>query len=396
MFFTFILDELILNRLLEATSSYFFSILLASFLLFFIPIFLASQTIPLLSVLLKWNNTWEKIWKLLFYSTIGSFLGSVATSTLLFPSLWVEKTALFNSFILSWIVVIMSFKLEKKINVFSVLWFIIFLLSVIGITTKELLAENILYKKANAYHNIVIYDTKNNKRILSQNDWFSSWIDISTKESFFSYIKEIKSKVLKNNYENILVIWAAWFTLPYELSKDTSIKNIDVVDIDSSLKEISEKYFLQDKLSEKINFYTQASRYFINSSIKNNKKYDAVIIDVYVWKSLAPQTLTYDFFRDVQSIWKDIYINIIMDTKLESEFSDNLLYTLNEAFWQLYYKNVTTSQELYYKTNFIISNKDFPLYAKYMNNQKFDIYYDNKNSIENDLFKMNSWSYVLK
>jgi hypothetical protein len=85
-----------------------------------------------------------------------------------------------------------------------------------------------------------------------------------------------------------------------------------------------------------------------------------------------------------------------MDTKLESEFSDNLLYTLNEAFWQLYYKNVTTSQELYYKTNFIISNKDFPLYAKYMNNQKFDIYYDNKNSIENDLFKMNSWSYVLK
>ncbi|MBT3729523.1 hypothetical protein HOB94_01165 [bacterium] len=56
----------------------------------------------------------------------------------------------------------------------------------------------------------------------------------------------------------------------------------------------------------------------------------------------------------------------------------------------MYYKNVTTSQELYYKTNFIISNKDFPLYAKYMNNQKFDIYYDNKNSIENDLFKMNS------
>ncbi|MBT3729522.1 hypothetical protein HOF65_01745 [bacterium] len=55
-----------------------------------------------------------------------------------------------------------------------------------------------------------------------------------------------------------------------------------MVDIDSSLKEISEKYFLQDKLSEKINFYTQASRYFINSSIKNNKKYDAVIIDVYV------------------------------------------------------------------------------------------------------------------
>jgi len=394
MFFTFIFDELILNQLLEKTSSYFFSILLASFLLFFIPIFLASQTIPLLSVLLKWNNTWEKIWKLLFYSTIGSFLGSVATSTLLFPTIWVEKSALFNSFILSSIVVILSIKMIKKINIFMVIWIIIFLLSLIGLSMKELLAKDILFKKANAYHNIVIYETKDNKRIFAQNNWFSSGINISTKESFFPYIKEIKKNILKNTYENVLIIWAAWFTLPYELSKENTIKNIDVVDVDSSLKDISEEYFLQDSLSEKVKFYSQPSRYFINNSIKNNKKYDAVVIDVYVWKSLAAQTLTYDFFKDVQTIWKDIYINIIMDKKMESDFSDNLLYTINEAFWNLYFKNVSINQKEYYKTNFIITNKEIEWYTEYIKGQKFDIYYDNKNSIENDLFKMNSKIYT--
>jgi len=394
MFFTFIFDEIILNLLLETTSSYFFSILIASFLLFFIPIFLASQTIPLLSVLLKWDNTWEKIWKLLFYSTIGSFLGSVTTSTLLFPTIWVEKTALFNSFILSSIVVILSFKLIKKINIFMIIGIFIFFLSIIGLATKELLAQNILFQKSNAYHNIVIYETNYNQRIFSQNNWFSSGINISTKESFFPYIKEIKTQILENNYENILIIWAAWFTLPYELSDDSIIKYIDVVDVDSSLKEISEEYFLQDQLSEKIKFYSQSSRYFITNSIKNNKTYDAVVIDVYVWKSLAAQTLTYDFFKDVQTIWKDIYINIIMDKKMESDFSDNLLYTINEAFWNLYFKNVSINQKEYYKTNFIITNKEIEWYTEYIKGQKFDIYYDNKNSIENDLFKMNSKIYT--
>jgi hypothetical protein len=35
---------------------------------------------------------------------------------------------------------------------------------------KELLAKDILFKKANAYHNIVIYETKDNKRIFAQNN----------------------------------------------------------------------------------------------------------------------------------------------------------------------------------------------------------------------------------
>ena len=64
------------------------------------------------------------------------------------------------------------------------------------------------------------------------------------------------------------VLWSKKYNGDYnsnELSEIESIKNIDVIDIDKDLKEISEKYFLQKKLSEKINFYPQSARFFLNN-----------------------------------------------------------------------------------------------------------------------------------
>jgi hypothetical protein len=40
--------------------------------------------------------------------------------------------------------------------------------------------------------------------------------------------------------------------------------------VDFELKEISEKYFLQEKLDEKINFIVEPARYFLNNSIKTS------------------------------------------------------------------------------------------------------------------------------
>ena len=105
------------------------------------------------------------------------------------------------------------------------------------------------------------------------------------------------------------------------MSKEKNINEIDVVDVDWSLKYISEKYFLQEKLSKKINFIVEPSRYFLNNAIKNKKIYDEVVIDIYVWKSLPSQTLTLEFFQKVNKIWKNIYLNIITDRELKTDFS---------------------------------------------------------------------------
>ncbi len=388
LFFTFILDTYILELFIEKTWSYFFAILLSSLFLFFIPVFLASQTIPLLSELLKWDNTWEKIWKLLFFSTIGSFLWSVLTSTVLFWYIWVEKSASLNSAILSFIAIILSIINFKKINFSIILAVIVLSFSCTFILSKEKLNSHILFKQANSYHNIIVYNDDNNKRILLQNMWYASGIDLTTNESFFKYIIEIKNNLVKEKYENIAIIWAAWFTLPNELSKQDFVKQIDVVDVDYSLKEITENYFLKKDLSEKINFIVTPSRFFINDAIKKNKKYDAIVIDVYVWNSLSPQNLTLEFFEWLRKISDNIYINMITDNKLNSDFSVKLQNTMEKAFSEVYYKDVNQYSIETIKTNFVMTNKAINWYKKYENQNNLWIYKDNKNSIEIDLFKI--------
>lgn len=385
MFFTFIFDKNLIIFLLNTTWNYFFSILLASTILFFIPIFLASQTIPLLSEILKWDNTWEKIWKLLFFSTIGSFLWAIVTSTLLFPILWVEKSAVLNTTILTLLALILFFMNREKINILNIISFVIFVLSIWILFTKQINHQWVIYKISNSYHNIEIFE-KWEKRLFLQNNWHSSGINISTKESYFNYIIEIKKQILSDNYKNILVIWAAGFTLPQELSKDENIENIDVVDVDWSLKKITEKYFLQEKLSDKINFYPQASRYFLYNAIKNKNKYDAIVIDVYHWDSLPPQTLTKEFFDSLIKLEWDIFINMITDTELKSNFSKKLLNTIKSSFWEVYYLDV--NPEYYYLSNFIMTNKKLESYKKYNNKNTLWIYTDDKHSIELDLYKI--------
>lgn len=389
MFFTFKLDTLLISNLLSLTDNYFISILISSFLLFFIPVFYASQTIPLLSEVLKWDNTGEKIGKLLFFSTIGSFFGSVWTSSILFATIWVEKSAILNSVILSFIAILLVIQLKKWIKLSWVMAIIIFFLWIFLIISPS---KNLwfIYEKANSYHNIKIFDSNNNKRIFMQNAWFASGLDLETGESYFEYIKEIKSKIIEWWYESIWIIWAAWFSLPNELSKYNQIKILDVTDVDSSLKEISEKYFLQEKLDEKIKFYVESARYFINNRIKEWKIYDAIVIDVYVWNSLSPQTLTLEFFEWITKISKDIYINLITETWLKSTFSNKLLSTMEEAFWNVYYID-TQKWKSWPKTNFVVTNREFDWYTKYNKKEDLDIYIDDKNTIELDLFEILKW-----
>lgn len=390
LFFTFAFDYFTITTILEKTWSYFWSILLSSFILFFVPVFLASQTIPLLSELLKWDNTWEKMWKLLFFSTIGSFLWSLLTSIFLFSTIWVEKSATLNSIILSSLAFILSIKLIKNLKFIYIFNIILLIFSITFILSPINLKENIIFKKANSYHNIIIYNNEDNsKKIFTQNSGFSSGIETETKQSFFKYIIEIKNQIIKEKYENIAIIWAAGFTLPNELSEYDFVKNIDVVDVDSELKDISEKYFLEKNLSEKINFINFPSRYFLNKTIKENKKYNAIIIDIYVWNSLAPQTLTLEFFNLLTKVSDNIYINMITDKKLESDFSVNLMNTIKKSFWQVYYRDVNQYEIENTKTNFVITNKNITWYNEYNSNKTANLYLDDKNTIELDLFKNN-------
>jgi hypothetical protein len=87
----------LLHWLLETTGAYILTLFLTVLLLFFLPVFFASQTIPLLTQVVPTASKGEAAGTILFASTIGSFLGSVVTSIVLFQYIGVFKTGILVS-----------------------------------------------------------------------------------------------------------------------------------------------------------------------------------------------------------------------------------------------------------------------------------------------------------
>ncbi len=71
---SFPFENMLLKALLNLDIGYFFPIFTGISLLFILPVFLASQTIPLISELISDDKKAVVIGKLLFFSTVGSFL----------------------------------------------------------------------------------------------------------------------------------------------------------------------------------------------------------------------------------------------------------------------------------------------------------------------------------
>lgn len=390
LFLSFPLENALLVLFLKLNFWYFISIFLSILILFFIPVFLASQTIPLLSELIDSNKKGETIWKLLFFSTVGSFLGSILTSLVFFPLIWVVNSIVLNSIILSGLVLLMLYINRKNIWKYTIylnLLYFIFLFYLIFIDLSKYSNNNNVVYSFNSPHNDIKVINKWENILFSMNWSYSSWINRETKDSYFEYIKEVTSIIKEEKPKRVLVIWAAWFSLPQSISKFDFIEKIDVCDIDSSLKDITEKYFLKEKLSEKIEFYPVAARYLLTKKIQENKKYDFIFVDAYHWRmSIPSQLLTKEFFIDLKKIssWT-ITMNLIFDNLLKTDFYNNLSTTLAYVFESPFIKPMKGNLNYW---NFIFVDNKREWYQILEKKEWWKIYLDNKHSLAIDKYNL--------
>lgn len=388
---SFPLENIVLTYLLNTWIWYALSILIAIFLLFFVPVFLASQTIPLLNELIDSEKKSELVWKLLFYSTIWSFIWSITTSLVLFPYLWVSKTIILNWIILltlSLIIIIINKKSFKDyILIINLLLLVIFWKLILS----NIFDKNYVYSFDSSHNDIDIIDYEDNKRIMLLNWAFSSWIYKENKESYFTYIIETQNIIKKLKPKNILVVWWAWFSLPYYVSKLDFIDSIDVSEIDVELYNISQKYFLEEKLNDKVNFYWIPAEYLVNQKLKEWKKYDFIFIDAYTWKSVPSQLLTKEFYDWLNKIssWAIVF-NYIFDQNNNSTYYKKTVNTLSNSLWSVYLKWV--SEFVWEYWNFLVINKEYKWFKKIDRFKDLWIYTDDKWTQEIDkymLFKDN-------
>lgn len=191
IFYTFVsfpLENYLLGYLLSLDIGYFLPIFIGVSVLFILPVFLASQTIPLLSELIDDDKKAVIIGKLLFFSTVGSFMGSVVTSLIFFSYIGVEKSIVVNGFILAVLATIIYFQFDKKSisakGIFLNLFYIALLISFIFIDFSKFGFASRVFSYSSEYNDIEVRDD-GKTRLFMMNGSHSSGMDVATGKSYF-------------------------------------------------------------------------------------------------------------------------------------------------------------------------------------------------------------------
>ena len=266
--------------------------------------------------------------------TLGSVSGSILTTLVLMPLVGVSATIV----ILSVIAIIISCLLTKraKWDIYAVSYIILLALSVSLNNQKLVVPEDFLLKE-DAISRIEIEPTDFIKgtpqsKIMKINGSYSSKIS-SDNHKMLEYVQFIENNFIKtlpgDSQKEILVLGAGGFTM----GRTDAFHHYTYVDIDKDLLPISEKYFLEEKLTPNKEFIVQDGYLFM---LNNKKKYDLIIVDVYsAVKSIPMNFVTADFFFNVKKSLKSdgiMIANIITSPAFRTNYSKRIDNTLHYVF----------------------------------------------------------------
>lgn len=357
-------------------------------------IYFLGQTLPLTMNLVKQESCIGATGgKVLFWSTVGSFFGSVLTTVLLMQYFGVAWTVFIACSILFLLVCLLNFiftaQFRKKHdlcvskNQYNPIKIILFLCLLGFIYVANIGIEKKLFIKTNSYSN---YDIMNNidyyqdhdtsGKILRINNSYSSYLN--SHKYGFSYIEFIKNILFKElgiTNKEILVIGAGGFSLSAESDFDNTFTYLD---IDPEIIKVVKQNFLNEI---KGGFIAQDARIFFNY---NKKLYDVIVSDAYSNTSTLPANLvTVEYFTKIKQSLKPngiVVFNIIADPLSSDHFSKRLKNTITHVF-----KNCSIMPLSYYKDS--LSNVIYICQiSKYEDDE--GIYTDNKNTANTDNFTL--------
>jgi hypothetical protein len=312
----------ITNRLLQTTL--YVSIFLV------VPVYLLGQTVPLVSNYFSRERLSEITGKMLFFSTTGSFLGSVFSTIVLMSVIGVHNTVVVTLGLLCMLCFLLS---HKKIAAEALLC--IPILGMIYVMNSDSTMRALHIVSNNAYNTASIYDVRGeHSTILSLNRSASSKFS-KQPEDKFEYIRFIEDHFitpLKNSGDTpyaILIVGAGGFTLGLDDNKN----QYTFVDIDPALKDISEKYFLKQKLGPNKKFVAASARAFVN---KPDQLYDLIVLDTYTNTfSIPMETTTREYLESIKKLLKPdgvLIANIISKTDFSDVFTVRYDNTFTSVF----------------------------------------------------------------
>ena len=287
---------------------------LFSFIFLSIGPFLFGFNTTLLSRCLHRYNT-NYTGNIMAWDTIGSVLGSLLTTLVLMPFVGVNYTVMLIVVLALFAAIVMRPK-----------WWVMLSGALILIPTVLVNSDyvqrgyfGILVNNANS--TIAVSQWSDDTRILNMNGLPMS---IYNPKSGLAgeYMNYFNNSFIYNmpadRTREILVLGAGGFTAGIH----DYINNYTFVDIEPSLKKISEKYFLDHKLTDNKKFVVQdASQYLKN----NDKKYDLILVDLYSNSFQIPEGfITAEFMQRVKNhIAPDgiLVFNVIASQSFRDKYS---------------------------------------------------------------------------
>jgi len=299
-------------------------------LLFLLPVYLASQTVPMLAELTNVEGKAGRAsGQVLFFSTVGSVLGGIVTPVFLFPSIGVVHS--------TWVVCGL---LVCAACAMSVSWrwtpalAVIVLAAALGASAiaSGAPAE---YAFDSAYQSIRIVKeggiSSRPQRVLFMSGSRSSGVYADTGETSFEYVLAAEKALAEVRAAKVLAIGSAGFTFPRDVAAFPFVRRIDAVDVDPVVKRVAEREFLRQPLPSKVRFLPLSARYALRRLHRDGERYGFAFIDAYFGKGIPDELVTVEFFRDVRAVSDHVAANVVMDRDVDSAFAHNALASFREA-----------------------------------------------------------------
>lgn len=298
------------------------------------PAYLLGQTVPLVCHYFSEEKRSQITGRMLFFSTAGSFCGSIFTTLILMDLIGMHHTV---SLLFGMLFVLTLILTKKQTRHYTLTVFGVFVFSLL--INSDYFMQQLHIVKNNKYSTIMVFnlneenemDEDGHPHLFINNNDSSMFGKEQQKHSYIEFAEQITIEALPEDAppKDVLIIGAGGFTFGHGDLKN----NFVYLDIDKDLKPISEKYLLGAPLEPNKTFYPVPARAYL---AQTDKKFDIVLLDAYLGGLSIPEHLvTKEFFEEVKEHMSDdavLVANFIVSPNFGNIFSKNIDNTLREVF----------------------------------------------------------------
>lgn len=293
------------------------------------PTYLLAQTVPLVSHYFSKARLSEITGRMLFFSTLGSFFGSIVSTLVLMTMIGVHYTVVVTLEIIVCLILIITPRGGRFTSSLALLFgFVSWMINSDSAMEQMHVIADTPYSLISRFVSL-----EQDGIILSINHSGSSKYAADPKNRF-PYVRYVEEHFINpimdaKEPKKILLLGAGGFTTGWDDRKN----DYTFVDIDPALQKVAEEYFLPEKLPPNKRFVATSARAFLNNQ---QEKYDLVFIDLYSnLFSIPMESITREFLQKVKLVLKPggvVIANIISDASYSNRFTVRYYNTFASVF----------------------------------------------------------------